>query len=39
LSGKMTVCEDSHRQEVAKAHGAAAAMKKERVFGERGLTA
>ena len=39
LSGKMTVYKDSHRQEVAKAHGAAAAMKKERVFGERGLTA
>jgi len=32
LSGKMTVCKDSHRQEVAKAHGAAAAMKKERFF-------
>jgi hypothetical protein len=39
LSGKMIVCEDSHRQEVAKAHGAAAAMKKEWGFGERGLTA
>jgi hypothetical protein len=39
LSGKMAVYNNSHRQEVAKAHGAAAAMKKERVFGERGLTA
>jgi hypothetical protein len=39
LSGKMAVYKDSHRQEVAKAHGAAAAMKKERFFGERGLTA
>ena len=39
LSGKMAVYNNSHRQEVTKAHGAAAAMKKERVFGERGLTA
>jgi hypothetical protein len=39
LSGKMAVYNNSHRQEVTKAHGAAAAMKKERVFGGRGLTA
>ena len=37
MSGKMTVCKGSHRQEVAKAHGAAAAMKKRTGFWRKGL--